>query len=269
MSRWQLKWWITGPIGALIGLGAFYCQYNMPREHAPHCSQEAFFKECLNWSPGQPPPFKDLVITPQVDGVYTIAGSHFSYRDRKYLNIALEVPATGDAMVARPGIGFMAATRSCASQCFWMRYQYQWWREPSLLIWAYPAIGAFLLGGVIPFLTFLWRGGAAAEAEQAYDLNRFSGDSQKSAPGPIGPTHETAEQLDAAIAAAQQGTAIVADVTPASKTALTTAPVRNLDDKPLADVPPTIVQTKKDFDGEFYPTEVHHHESKQESEDRS
>jgi hypothetical protein len=273
MLEWRLKWWQSGLVGSLIGLGAFYCWRSVPRDHAPNCSQEAFFKAAQNWRKGEPPPFKDLLIAPQSDGAYTVTGLRFVWEDQALRSFVMEIPRQGDSMGGKNRImgqyaamGFMRTLRNYANQDFWLRYNYQWWREPRIWIWGYPAIGALVLGGIIPFLTVLWGGGTRSDPEKQYDLDRFSGHLNDTTSSPtVAPIAES-EQLDAAISAAQQPSASSADSNATLSTSPQNVPARKLDNKPLLEPSPTTVEKKKDFGGKFYPTEVHHDEPKADSE---
>jgi hypothetical protein len=253
MLTWRLKWWQSGLFGAAIGLAFFFCQQNYPRRHFTEWSEKSFFQGFQNYQDGAMPPFKDIVIEPQIDGAYTVTCLLFSNPDFK--KIQFEVTPGRD--------GFVPVLRTYAARYAWLNFQYLWWREPRLLIWVYPLFGAFVLGVMIPYLTFLWTGGAPIDSEKPYDLNRFEQTPKDATPATAGMTIEKSQELDAAIAAAQQASLGAPDSGAVGRAAVPQeAPVRKLDGKPLEAPAPATAQPDKDFDGEFYPTEVHHHEPK-------
>jgi hypothetical protein len=112
----------------------------------------------------------------------------------------------------------------------------------------------------------LWPGARPTDPEKRYDIDRFSKNSQDAASSPVVSTTAKSEQLDAAISAAQQASSSTADSNAGLRAGSQAVPIRKLDATPLVEPSPTVAETEKDFDGEFYPTEIHHDESKNDSE---
>jgi hypothetical protein len=269
MRKRRVNWWQAGLVGALIGLGGFYAHRALPRQHYLTCSEQEFFNTWANQD-NDDTPFKDVVISPQMDGAYTISASYYEPRVQDFQKIQFEIPPDSETQAAAGGgasprrrIPFVAMLRAYARDYSWIRYEYQWWREPRMLIWAYPLIGAYFFAG-LALLLRLWRGAEPPESE--YDLERFSQKSQEAA-SPNIPTAAESQQLDdaidaAAIALGHQSSKPAADSTASSPIGLPSPALRKLDGLPLIQSPPTAAKADKDYEGEFYPTEIHHNDSK-------
>jgi hypothetical protein len=265
MFQWRMKWWQGSLLGTVIGLGAYYCQDDLPRNHAIICNRQAFVTACVDQDSGY---FKNLAITPFPDGIYRVNGLYYSYNTQELKDISLDVPGVDATAPVIMGTRFpqrtslMALMQIYAAQCSWIRYEYRWWREPHFLIWAYPLICAFIFGAIIPALSFLVRGGPSRHAGSRYELDGFGNQPEVASASPIRSADVDSQHSDAGILAVHHASVDTSDgdLNTAAAPGVVTPP--KLDGKPLTATSSPVVESPKHFAGEFYPTEIHPDELK-------
>lgn len=142
-------------------------------------------------------------------------------------------------------------------------YRVAWWERPAIAWALYPGAGLLLIGGVWPTLLNLLVGaglGRKRDEPAGVDLSKYKSTASAATPkGKAELSDDERRQLDAVAAAMEADLAAGASAREPGGAALNQdVPVRELETAPLAGSVKEDHGKPKTFDGDFYPTEIHH-----------
>jgi hypothetical protein len=261
----RVRW---GVIGVVIGLLLAYLRWQSSSSPPPGRvvlpSQE--FERLLGGTLVNQPRIANLTIHPSSAG-YRIDSTAWEFRNLTLTQaeITVMVPPvfhpTGRVRPPADSLRFLDYMHWATERFPWVRYQYAWWEEPFWLFAGYTLVGSLIGVWVWPPALRLIADGFAFEKSEArggYVPSQSSSDACSSDAARKEPdASELAAVLEAmqggsgGFSAETQSAPIPRDVTAAPNKPPLEHPRPDPHERPTADDP------KKQFRGDFYPTELH------------
>ena len=265
MSIRKLKRWHWTFIGILIGTAIALARLSLASlDSTPVGLGQEDFERLLRAPPalGQYPALDHINIIP-IEGVYWVRaqrrypladGRGFEYRT-EWLALRNLAYAPLDKSIQTSSSTLYTVRdylKGVSAQFPQVSYRYAWERDRKIAVPLSALVGALVIGGLWPILL---RSLVAAETPaDDYDLSRFSSS----------PTTEEppANQQKLLALESELESKLAANSLPSQPAAsLPPEPPKVLHDTPLAPVA-DCTEEKKDYEGEFYPTEAHAHAPK-------
>jgi hypothetical protein len=264
----ELRWSI---VGFAFGLSMAYFKWQSlslpPVDRAALPAEE--FERLLGGTLVDRPQIDHLTIHPTATG-YRVDGTAWEFYDLtlRQAAVSVMVPAifrpsikNGPAVTDLPFLDYM---RRCSGKFSWVHYRYIWWEEPAWLFGGYATCGLFIGAILWPLALRLIAGSPAFEERDQGNGDASHSDSSTSADSPTPSVTDHDELTLMKVLEAAEANLKIAGDPQSGTSAAHLAVERHKHLVPEQVHPNSHEETPaelKHFRGDFYPTELHGHES--------